>query len=82
MEKASIPEYEALEQKLIAKNAQFREYFTSTGVIGDMSIKDPRSGRRSRKRKSGCTRTLRSSWRTTRRSYGLFRIFLKRLQKS
>ena len=51
MEKASIPEYEALEQKLIAKNTQFREYFTSTGVIGDMSIKDPKKRSSEQKKK-------------------------------
>lgn len=51
MEKASIPEYEVLEQKLIAKNAQFREYFTNTGVIGDKSIKDPKKRASEQKKK-------------------------------
>lgn len=51
MAKVSVPEYEALEQKLIAKNAQFREYFTNTGVIGDMSIKDPKKRESQQKKK-------------------------------
>ena len=41
MTKANISEYEELEQRLIEKDAQFREYFTTTGVIGDQKIKDP-----------------------------------------
>ena len=42
MTKANISEYEELEQRLIEKDAQFREYFTTTGVIGDRKIKDPK----------------------------------------
>ena len=42
MTKANISEYEELEQRLIEKDAQFREYFTTTGVIGDQKIKDPK----------------------------------------
>ena len=66
MEKASIPEYEVLEQKLIAKNAQFRDYFTNTGVIGDKTIKDPKKRASDQKKKSACIRIRRCFWRITR----------------
>ena len=52
MEKASVPEYEMLEQRLIEQNAQFREYLTNTGAIGDMSIKDPKTRSSVQKKKN------------------------------
>ena len=52
MEKASVPEYEMLEQRLIEQNAQFREYLTNTGAIADMSIKDPKTRSSVQKKKN------------------------------
>ncbi len=41
MAKATISEHEALEQALKDKNPQLQDYLTTTGVIGDETIKDP-----------------------------------------
>ena len=67
MAKASIPEYEALEEKLIAKNAQFQEYLTNTGVIGDAQIKDPKkrsTQQKKRKRLYHNTQVLMENYQT------------------
>lgn len=51
MAKAKNPQYEALERHLIEKNAQFRDYLTNTGVIGDQAINDPKKRELQQKKK-------------------------------
>ena len=67
MTKANISEYEELEQRLIEKDAQFREYFTTTGVIGDQKIKDPKkreSQQKKRRRLYQNTQVLMENYQT------------------
>ena len=67
MTKANISEYEELEQRLIEKDAQFREYFTTTGVIGDQKIKDPKkreSQQKKRRRLYQNTQVLTENYQT------------------